>query len=57
MREGLVAVHKCVLFVCAEMEFFDEGGEDDDEDRTERMVITKCYSTVRVSTNEKRMDS
>ena len=25
-REGLVAVHKCVLFVCAEMEFFDEGG-------------------------------
>ena len=46
-----------LLFVSAEMEFFEEGGDDDDEDRAERMIITKCYSTVKVSTNDKRMDA
>ncbi len=32
------------------------GGEEEEEGKAERMIITKCYSKIQVSSNEKKKD-
>jgi len=48
---------RCILMEEREKEQALMGDDEDDTASGERMILSKCYSKVKVSTNDKRMDA
>lgn len=45
------------MLLCTELELLGGGADTEEDEGTERLVLSKCYSKVQVSTGEKKIDA